>query len=114
MAFVLPTASAIPSGLLPGINLFGQNISNVGLANPVQAAFTGVQALTSGPLTLVNAVSSAANTMLTGGVNSLNTLVLGVLGAPLATASGINLAAQFAFPFPLPGFPGFPSGVLLI
>jgi len=109
MVFTLP-AVAVPSGLLPGLNLFGQNIANVGLVNPIQAAFTGVQALTSAPLTAVNAVASAANTMLTGAVNAANTLVLGVLGAPLGTASGINLAAQF--PFSL--FPGFPSGIFLI
>jgi hypothetical protein len=103
---VFATLPAVPSGLLPGLNLFGQNISTVGLVNPVQASFTALQAFSSAPLTAVNAAASAINTALTGGVNALNTLVLGVLGAPLGTASGINLAAQFPFPF------SFPSGVL--
>ena len=104
--------AALPSGLLPGLNLFGQNIANVGLVNPVQAAFTAVQALTSAPLTAVNAVAGAVNTLLTGGINSVNTLILGVLGAPLGTASGINLGGLF--PFPLPFFTGIPSGIFII
>ena len=109
MAAVLPS---LPSGLLPGLNLFGQSIANVGLVNPVQAAFTSIQALTSAPLTAVNAAASAINTILTGGVNALNTMVLGVLGAPLGTASGVNLAGLF--PIPLPFLTGVPSGIFLI
>lgn len=112
MAAILP---GLPSGFLPGLNLFGQNVANVGLVNPVQAGFTAIQALTSAPLTAVNAAASAINTLLTGGINSLNTIVLGVLGAPLGTASGVNLSSLFAFPLPVfPAFPGFPSGVFLI
>lgn len=106
------TLPSLPSGLLPGLNLFGQNVANVGLVNPVQAGFTALQAFTSAPLTAVNAAASAINTMLTGAVNAFNTLILGVLGAPLGTASGVNLSSLFAFP--LPFLSGVPSGVFLI
>jgi hypothetical protein len=104
---------ALPSGLLPGLNLFGQNIANVGLVSPVQAAFTVTQALTSAPLSMVNAAASAINTLLTGSVNSLNTLVLGVLGAPLGSASGVNISSLFPFNFGAL-FPGLPSGIFII
>jgi hypothetical protein len=109
---VVASLPAVPSGLLPTLNLFGQSIGSVALVNPVQAAFTTVQALTSAPLTAVNAAASAINTMLTGSVNALNTLILGILGAPLGTASGANIAGLFPLPFPT--IPGFPSGLFII
>jgi hypothetical protein len=108
MAGILP--AGFPSGIFPGINLFGQNISSVGLVNPVQAGFTAIQALASAPLTAVNALASSINTALTGGINAVNTILLGVLGAPFGTASGVNLGGIFAFPFPFFGLS--PSGLL--
>jgi hypothetical protein len=93
---------------IPQFNLFGQQIQNVALVNPAQAAFTAIQAASSAPLTAANAVASAITTALTGAVNGFNTLLIGILGAPLGTTSGVS--ATFPFPF----LPIFPSGILIL
>jgi hypothetical protein len=97
----------IPSGIFPAQNLFGQGIGAVGIATPAQAGFTALQALTSTPLTAANGVTAAFTTGATALVNAGNTLVLGVLGAPLGVTSGAATSGAALLPVP---FFGFPSG----
>lgn len=112
MAFSIGPAGnlIVPSGFFPSQNLFGQGVGSVALATPLQAGFTAIQALTSAPLTAINGINSAVTTALSAGVNSLNTLVLGIAGAPLGVVSGVATSGA-AFPLPLPFF-SYPSGAI--
>lgn len=83
----LPIPAITTPGLAPSVNLAGQTITGLSFLPPQAAAANAITSLTSVPIQLNSAISSTVSIVGSSLVTTLNSLLLGVLGAGLGTSA---------------------------